>query len=617
MAVKIGSNIASLVAQRRLAQSSDALNATQERLASGQRINRASDDAAGLSVALSLNATTRIFSKALRNVSDGVSALNITDGAMGELSKVVIRIKELAEQSANGSYSDTQRTAIDTEAQSLRDEFNRVVDTTSFNGIKLLNRSVNPLVLQVGETSSSTLSLAIPQLVDNSVGSGTFTLGASTASYGYDASVIADLNGDGVPDVAGVDHASGSLLITTGTSQGVYTTTFLSSALSLTNVNAADFNNDGKNDVVARTSTGALAVFLGNGDGTFNAPTSFSSGVNSYIFIGDTNGDGKKDLVLNDGSASVRVYLGNGNGTFLNYTTFATTAVETNITLSDLNGDGALEIIAGNGSNVDILVGNGNGTFHAPITYAAHDSALHYLADFNGDGKTDIFAVGGAGSGSPEILFGNGDGTFTSRFTISAISWPGTGGFTVGDFDGDGNADVAQQFYGASGYFNLFLNDGGGSFSTSTSYASPAFDAAIYAADINNDGATDILTVPLGTNGIDAYLNNTVSSPYLPTFSLATQSDARAALTTMQNQLDQLSLARGVIGSYESRLQVVTGVLQNLRENNKAAESRIMDVDIAQESSTLVRTQILQQAGVAVLAQANLQPQLALQLLRS
>src|SRR5262249_46312974 len=113
------SNIASLGAQRRLGESTTALTRTFERLNPGLRINRASDDAAGLSVAASLRVDARGFDQGLRNVNDGISYLNVADGAAGQLTLVLTRLKELAAQSANGVYSNTQRSQLDSERQAL------------------------------------------------------------------------------------------------------------------------------------------------------------------------------------------------------------------------------------------------------------------------------------------------------------------------------------------------------------------------------------------------------------------------------------------------------------------------------------------------------------------
>ena len=117
MSIKIGSNIASIQAQRRLADATDSLSNIFARLSSGQRINKASDDAAGLAIADDLHVKTRVYTQAIRNGNDGISLLNISDSANENVAGIITRIRELAEQSANGTYSNKQRDAIDNEAK--------------------------------------------------------------------------------------------------------------------------------------------------------------------------------------------------------------------------------------------------------------------------------------------------------------------------------------------------------------------------------------------------------------------------------------------------------------------------------------------------------------------
>ncbi len=154
MALTVGSNISSLKAQRTLGISSDSLSRTYERLSSGQRINRASDDAAGLAIADSLKANARIASVAIRNANDGISTIAIADSALGEIGNVLTRLAELSEQSANGVFSTTQRSALQNEFTALGSEIERIATTTEFNGVKLLSGG-GELVLQVGFNSSS------------------------------------------------------------------------------------------------------------------------------------------------------------------------------------------------------------------------------------------------------------------------------------------------------------------------------------------------------------------------------------------------------------------------------------------------------------------------------
>lgn len=142
MAVTIGSNLSSLQAQRRLGESTSSLTATFERLSSGKRINRASDGAAELAIATALNVDSRVYTAGIRNGNDGLSLLSIADAALANLSDIVVRITELATQTANGVYSNKQREALDKEAQALADEYLRITKTTEFNGVKLFDGSL-------------------------------------------------------------------------------------------------------------------------------------------------------------------------------------------------------------------------------------------------------------------------------------------------------------------------------------------------------------------------------------------------------------------------------------------------------------------------------------------
>jgi flagellin len=160
MAITIGSNINSLSAQRRLAASTGDLSRIYEQLSSGQRINKASDDAAGLSIADSLRADQRIATVAIRNANDGISSITISDSALGEIGNVLSRLGELAEQSANGTYSTTQRSALSNEFVALASEIERIAVTTRFNGVTLLS-GTSSVALQVGFSSASTSQITL------------------------------------------------------------------------------------------------------------------------------------------------------------------------------------------------------------------------------------------------------------------------------------------------------------------------------------------------------------------------------------------------------------------------------------------------------------------------
>ena len=152
MAISIGSNITSLQAQRRLDITGGKLSQAFNKLSSGYRINRGADDAAGLAIAESLKAQSRIAGQAIRNTNDGISTIAIADGALGEVANILARLAELASQSANGTLSTTQRSVVSNEFVALSSEIERIASVTEFNGIKLLS-GTSAITIQVGTGS--------------------------------------------------------------------------------------------------------------------------------------------------------------------------------------------------------------------------------------------------------------------------------------------------------------------------------------------------------------------------------------------------------------------------------------------------------------------------------
>lgn len=154
MSLNIRTNISSVAAQRNLGQTTEGLKTSYERLSSGLRINRAKDDAAGLAIAETLKADARVASVGIRNANDGISIVAITDGAIAQITNVLSRLAELAQQSANGVYGNTQRSALQLEFSALMSEVERIAYTTEFNGLKLLSGG-GSVTFQVGFDGSS------------------------------------------------------------------------------------------------------------------------------------------------------------------------------------------------------------------------------------------------------------------------------------------------------------------------------------------------------------------------------------------------------------------------------------------------------------------------------
>ncbi len=174
MAISILTNVASLAAQRNLGKTQMNQAKSIGRLSSGLRINQASDDAAGLGISENLKADIRSLDQARRNANDGVSMMQVAEGAMNEVSGIVIRMRELAVQSSNGTLGDTERSYIDAEFDELKAEIDRIANTTEFNGQKLLDGAASAgLTMQIGiqNTANDRLAISITRTVASTLGS--------------------------------------------------------------------------------------------------------------------------------------------------------------------------------------------------------------------------------------------------------------------------------------------------------------------------------------------------------------------------------------------------------------------------------------------------------------
>jgi hypothetical protein len=367
------------------------------------------------------------------------------------------------------------------------------------------------------------------------------------AGQNADAVAVADLNGDGHPDLVVANgcltssncNVSGvSILL--GNGDGTFQTavTYSSAGVDATSIAVADVNGDGHPDIVVANdcqsspdgcANGGLSVFLGNGDGTFQTPVTYSSGggLADSVVIGDVNGDGHLDLVVANFEGGVGVLLGNGDGTFKAPVSYNGGYDPNSVVIGDVNGDGHLDLVVAdlcqdsgcsNGA-VSVLLGNGDGTFKAPVTYSS-GGVISYSAaigDVNGDGHPDLVVTNlDCGSdcftSAVGVLIGNGDGTFQEPITYDAGG--GKTALVITDVNGDGhrdlvmtNAAIACNGDGiCAGAAELMLGVGDGTFPTVATYSSGGYTSggvqengnaptAVALADVNDDGNPDLLVV--------------------------------------------------------------------------------------------------------------------------
>jgi flagellin len=627
MPITIASNIASLGAQRQLTKASESVGTIYERLSSGMRINKASDDAAGLAIADSLRSDARVFSKGISNANDTISALSIADGALTLLSEIITRQNELAAQAANGVYSLNQRKALNQEAKALTDEFNRIVSTTTFNGTKLLEGNDNNLRTQVGFGIEGSILSKFAEELKRTVGTGTFSA-FTTQSMVLPVDLrLADWNNDGTLDLVGI--FGNDVGIAYGNGDGSFANAITYESYAGSNrigfsMAFGDLNGDGIQDAfVAGNDFSAgnvsyFSVLYGNSNGTFNAPIiSVNSDTNRYkdSILTDFNGDGRADLIaVSESSSELIFFTNNGAGGFTATMSLATPGSPDELFYEDLDNDGDRDIlVAGSAGNL-VLKNNGNNTFSSFQTFSGvGDTNSIELVDINNDGIKDLISSG-SGSNVINVHIGNGDGSFKSTTTYAASAT--TEGLVAGDLNGDGIIDLIGQTTGS--FMNVFLGKGDGTFNSAISVARNTGSAGlIVLGDLNKDGATDLVTSVPGPNqiGIALGVSREVSfTKYLDLFSVQS---ARESLDYTQSILSNIANTRGAIGASLTRLEVAKNTLFNFRQNYNSAESLIRDTDVAEDAAKLAAQKILQQSASKILSLANLVPELSLNLLRN
>ena len=169
MGLRINTNVASLSAQRHLFNTTNKFNKSMEKLSSGMRINRSGDDAAGLAISEGLKSDIRALGQASRNASDGISLVQTAEGALDEVSNILLRLRELAEQAATETLGGTERGYLENEYVELLNEIDRISATAEFNGLNLLDSSAGMLNVQVGigaATATNTVAIDLTNAID-------------------------------------------------------------------------------------------------------------------------------------------------------------------------------------------------------------------------------------------------------------------------------------------------------------------------------------------------------------------------------------------------------------------------------------------------------------------
>ena len=470
MAITINTNVASLNAQRNLSASQTNLAKSMQRLSSGLRINSAKDDAAGLAISDRMTSQIRGLNQATRNANDGISLAQTAEGAMQESTNILQRMRELAVQSANDTNTASDRQSLQAEVSQLISELDRIAETTSFNGQKLLDGSFAGASFHVGANAGETIDFGINSTRSKNIGNIAQTTGtavtADTAAEGITITM-------GDSDTAQAVRSSADFAHASDTYRGA------DSAYA----KAAALNGSGISGLVADAETERTVTPTAT---TIDTGDSYTLSVNGKEVFSLTAAADDTVVSINDVVSGINQKSN-----------------ETGVSAL-VNEDGALVLTATDGRNIET---------------EETGSATGMIAD----------------------------ATATGTITLTADK-----SITVA---GGADAGIANGTY--------------------------AVDAT------------------KGVNAVD----------------ISTREGANEAMTRLDAAISAIDSSRGDLGAVQNRFESTIANLQNISENISAARSRILDADIAQETSKMTSQNILQQAGVSILAQANQAPQLALSLL--
>ena len=569
MSLVLNTNLDALIAQNSLTTSGNQLTTALQQLSSGLQINSAANNAAGYAIAQGMTSQINGLNTAINNTNDGVSLTQTAQGSLQQITNDLQTMRNLAVQSLNATNSAQDRQDLNQQFQQLAADINQVAQTASFNGVNLLDGSFQGATFQVGANVGQSITVS-------SVAS------ASTSAIGNYYNGVALATGV----TASVQTASGSTLYATAATPGTYSASGLQTSLGTAVPGSSVTLNvsvNGKNYTTNAISlTGSASTDLQSIAASINQALSSAGGLTATVNGAGTGIQISGTAAAGTGSVVSFSVASATNASGTSVTAGSATLQNLGVNSTDIVGAYASGAIAPTNTYTTALTEtSGSGTVNTTGTFAVKIGTTTYKTGtitLTGTAASDVSNVAAAlntaltGSGYAAVSSGTSsikitDSSTGSTFTVtSGVFTPGTSGTS-----------------GTNGTYSMSLTSGTSSIST-------------------------------GTPGNTQTASSNVQ--YLSGLNVNTVDNSNLTLLSIDNALQQIATTGAQLGAYQNRFQAAVTGLQTDSQNLSAAKSQIVDTNYAQATSSLSKAQILQQAGTAMVAQANIIPQNILTLLQ-
>ena len=572
--MRIQHNITALSAYRNLTNNNSAVAKNLEKLSSGYRINRAGDDAAGLAISEKMRAQITGLKTAQKNANDGISLVQTAEGALTEVHSMLNRMVELATQAANGTYYDEDRANLQSEIEQLKSEIDRIADGTNFNGINLLDGSLSA----TGGSKTVTINGVSST---KSVGS----KGSYEANEAYSANAIEFEEGDTFEYTVSLDNGESHTIKLTAKKDA--------------NGNVSKLVGASGQEYAITSNGAAAAAEVSEIDQAILGELNKTSLAKEFNISASADGKFKFEA-MEEGTDTPRVVAMDANWTVGG--SEPTDSVNLKIGVTETKAyDAGREIKAS-----DITLYTGKNYEDAVFTINGHKFVVMTGKATGEDGTLDT-----TGDSDMNATFGLG-----SDVTILIADDTGTNkGLCVDDPNFKQNIAKIKEVTGLEVTAGVDEKDKLGA--AANTGASPTDGIRLSPGKANGGLVLQIGDTSADFNQLRVSVKDMHAKAMgIDGIDVSTQTGASSAIDKIKKAITYVSSTRGDLGAIQNRLEHTINNLSVTTENMTAAESRIRDVDMAEEMMAYTKNNILVQASQAMLAQANQIPQGVLQLLQ-